>query len=96
MISMRLKNGHIYTLTDEGDVVDRTDVDAGGRPPRWPYSAWKILGFLRRAHSAQMVPLAEALAGADVGHGFVVDLDHGHTRVWAHPSNRRLARLEAS
>jgi hypothetical protein len=78
MIELTTTNGTRYTLDDNGAVVARTD-----GPEGWDYSGkWKVLGFLTRANSRYMVPLADAVAGAWIGHGFVVDLDHGTLRVW--------------
>jgi hypothetical protein len=92
MIRMRLKDGTVYTLDDDGAVVARSD-----GPQGWDYSGqWLVVGFLKRHHSHHMVTLAEALDGIDVGHGWVVDNDHGTFRMWAHPSYRRLASLEVT
>lgn len=85
MYVLTLKNGEQYTLADNGAVIDRTDGPRG-----WDYSGqWLILGFTKRHHSARMVSLAAAAAGADIGQGWVHDLDHGHRRMWAMPTDRR-------
>lgn len=72
-----MTQGPIYTLDDNGNVIARTN-----GPEGWTYSNWRILGFLRRHNSGTMVSLADALNGADIGHGYVVDCDHGTRRVW--------------
>jgi hypothetical protein len=87
-IIMILKDGTRYTLAPNGDVLDRSDGPAG-----FPYSDWRILGFLPRWNSGRAIPLADALTGADTGHGYVVDLDHGTGRVWASPNGHRLGVL---
>lgn len=90
MIQMTLKDGIIYKLDDNGNVLDRSDGPRG-----WNYSGrWTIIGFLRRWNSRKMIPLQAALNGADIGHGYVVDLDGGSMRVWMSPSNHRVSRLE--
>lgn len=84
-IRMTLKNGDVYLLDGFGRVVSRSD-----GPQGHDYSGkWRIEGFLRRHNSSTIVTLAEALDGIDIGHGWVVDLDHGTRRVWAHPTGRR-------
>lgn len=89
MVRMRTTGGVTYTLADDGTVLDRSDGPRG-----WNYSGqWRVLGFLTRAHSQRMVSFLDALAGAEVGHGFVVDLDHGTRRVWM-GSPGRLSSLE--
>jgi len=87
-ITMRLRDGTVYRLTPDGDVSHRSDGPAG-----FAYSDWRILGFLRRWNSRHLVPLAAAISGADTGHGYVVDCDHGTRRVWGHPPGHRLAAL---
>jgi len=87
-ITMRLRDGTVYSLTPDGDVSNRSDGPSG-----FTYSDWRILGFLRRWNSNRLVPLAAAISGADTGHGYVVDYDHGTRRVWGHPPGHRLAAL---
>lgn len=75
-----------YYLDGDGSVIARTNGPRG-----WNYSRkWKIRGFLRRWNSGLhlMVSLREALDGADIGHGFPVDLDHGSTRTWSERATR--------
>jgi len=89
-IALRLKSGDVYTLDLLGNVLHRTDSDYQGS-----YSVqWKILGFLRRWNSGVMISLRAALDGGDIGHGYVVDLDHGTRRVWGHPSNWRAVSVK--
>ena len=92
MLTMQLLDGTTYTLTDSGAVVDRTD-----GPHGWDYSGkWVITGFARRWHSHAVVSLADAVAGADTGYGYVCDLDHGTPRRWGGSSGRRLASITRS
>lgn len=78
MIKVTCKNGDTFLLNDQGHVVQReTGMTFGD-----PHPSWQILGFLTRWNSHRIVTLADALEGASIGHGFVVDLDHGTRRVW--------------
>lgn len=80
MFRLTTHNRVDYVLDDEGFVVSRTN-----GPEGWDYkNGWRILGFLKRANSGLdlMVSLPDAANGADIGHGYVVDWDHGYTRVW--------------
>lgn len=87
---MWLRNGNVYYLAADGAVLDRTDGPRG-----WDYSGkWVILGFKRRHHSRRMISLEEAVAGEDVGQGWVMDLDHGTVRMWGGPRFRKLGRIE--
>ncbi len=89
MIRMTLKDGTRYDLDDNGNVLARSD-----GPQGWDYSGkWRILGFTTRHHSRHIITLADALAGADVGQGWIHDLDHGSHRMWGSPTGRRLASL---
>jgi hypothetical protein len=84
MIELRTNDGALYQLDDEGAVVARSN-----GPKGWNYSGkWIIRGFLRRWNSSVMVPLDDALDGADIGHGYVVDVDHGTWRVWMGAGSR--------
>jgi len=87
-IIMRLRDGTRYSLDPDGNVLARSDGPAG-----FAYSDWRILGFSRRWNSGRMVPLAAAISGEDTGHGYVMDLDHGHVRGWMCPDGHRLASL---
>jgi hypothetical protein len=81
-----LKNGHVYTCAEDGNVLHRTDVDPGGQGP---YRDWRILGFSKRHNSRNLVSLTDAARGTDIGQGWVHDLDHGTHRMWGHPSGNR-------
>lgn len=90
MIRMTLKDGTWYDLDDGGAVLRRSD-----GPDNWDYSGnWIIVGFKTRHNSTATVSLREALNGADVGQGWIVDKDHGTYRLWGSPSGRRLSRIE--
>lgn len=78
MIHLETTRGVRYVLDDVGAVQSRSD-----GPEGWNYSGkWIITGFRTRWNSRMMVPLASALDGADIGHGYVCDLDHGTPRTW--------------
>jgi hypothetical protein len=90
MLLLTTTTGDRYTLADDGSVVARSN-----GPKGWDYSGkWVIVGFKRRHNAHATISLADALAGADTGQGWVVDLDHGHLRVWGGPANGRLRSLE--
>lgn len=90
MIELETRGGERFLLDESGNVVGRNS-----GPKGWNYSGqWRIVGFKKRHHSHATVSLAEALDGIDVGHGWVVDWDHGTYRLWAHPSDRRVGRLQ--
>ena len=86
---MRLKDGSTWIISAEGDVLHdgsrNMDFNADGM--------WKILGFTKRIHSHKIISLAEAADGADLGQGWVHDLDHGTHRIWCQPSNRRVVSV---
>ena len=86
---MTLKNGTVFTLEDDGSVVARTDGPRG-----WNYSGkWIVTGIKRRHHSLDVITLAQAAAGADIGHGVVCDIDHGSHRQWSHPRGRQVRSI---
>jgi hypothetical protein len=90
MLEMTTTRGTRYLLEDDGRVVDRTDGPRG-----WNYSGkWIILGFKKRHHSAFTFTLAEALAGEDVGQGWITDLDHGTVRLWGGERLRSIRRMD--
>lgn len=67
-----------YYLDAAGYIIARTNGPRG-----WNYcNGWRILGFAKRWHSRHFVTLAAALAGEDIGHAYVCDLDHGIMRMW--------------
>lgn len=61
-----------------------------------PFSEdWSIQGFLRRHNSNRVIPLCqEDIDKTDLGHGWVVDVDHGTRRLWGNPSSRRALKVE--
>lgn len=91
-ITMRLKSGKVYELDSDGYVISRT-----GGPRGWDYGrGWRIVGFKRRWHSRETVSLADAIAGADIGFGYVVDWDHGTIRQWGSPADDRAVSVVGS
>ena len=77
-----------YYLDADGAVIARTNGPRG-----WSYSgAWTILGSARRWNSGYIVRLSDAADGADIGHGFVCDLDHGTRRRWGNERAQRVRR----
>jgi len=92
-IVMTTTQGARYTLDDEGAVVARSN-----GPEGFDYSGeWIIVGFLTRHNSRFVIPLERALNGYDIGHGYVVDNDHGTQRVWfGSPGRCKSLRREAA
>lgn len=88
MYRITLKNGHVYTTDDHGNVISRTD-----GPRNWPYSNWRIIGFTTRHNARRIVSLADAVNGAPCGQGWIHDIDHGTRRMWAHPTTQRLRSI---
>jgi hypothetical protein len=87
MIELTTRDHTRYLLTDSGDVVARSDGPRG-----WNYSGkWTILGAVTRWNAHRCVSLAEIVDGADFGHGFIRDLDHGSVRQWGGHSRRLLS-----
>ena len=83
-----------YVLTDsQGCIIE--DHSAGRAYKRSPTEDWRILGISKRHHSREIIPLAAAASGADIGQGWVHDMDHGTHRMWAMPPNRRAIRVTA-
>lgn len=83
---MHTKHGTRYELAENGAVLARSDGPAG-----WDYSGrWIITGFTTRHNAHHLVTLAAAADGAEVGQGWVHDLDHGTHRMWG---GDRLARI---
>jgi len=54
---------------------------------------WKILGIATRHNSSYIIPLEEAANGANIGQGWIHDLDHGTHRMWGSPSYRRAVKV---
>lgn len=89
-LRMELKNGEVYILDLDGQVLQRSD-----GPQGHSYSGqWRIIGFTRRSNAHQIITLQEVLAGENFGQGWIHDVDHGTRRMWGHPTGRRLARLD--
>lgn len=86
---VRLKNGAMFTLDDAGNIL--RDHERGMTFA--PDGKWRIVGFCTRHNSRRIVSLSEAVSGESIGHGLVVDRDHGTLRQWSHPSNRRAANV---
>ena len=86
---MRLKDGSTWTISSNCDILHdgSRHMDFAG------LGTWKILGFTKRAHSHRIISLGEAANGADLGQGWVHDLDHGTHRIWCQPSNRRVVSV---
>jgi hypothetical protein len=89
MLELVTKGRDIYTLDDEGYVVARSN-----GPEGWNYGrGWRIVGFKTRHNAHRTISLQEALDGADVGQGWIVDWDHGTFRLWGSPSADKLASI---
>lgn len=82
---MKLKDDSTWVLGSECDVLH----DGTRNMDFAALGTWKILGFTKRHHSREIISLAEAANGADLGQGWVHDLDHGTHRIWCQPSNHR-------
>lgn len=83
-----------YELDSAGNVVGRSN-----GPQGWNYGGkWIILGFLTRWNSRDIIPLSEVVSNpnTNVGHGYIVDLDHGTKRIWGGSGERRLRSLRAN
>jgi hypothetical protein len=86
---MRLKDGSTWIISSECDVLH----DGSRHTDFAGLGTWKILGITKRFNSHKIISLAEAADGADLGQGWVHDLDHGSYRVWRQPSNRRVVSV---
>ena len=85
---LTLKSGAVYTLDAEGCVTARTE-----GPQGWDYGRkWQVLGFATRYNARRIVSLADAADGAEIGQGWVHDLDHGTRRMWG-GAGRRAASI---
>jgi hypothetical protein len=86
---LTLHDRTVYTLARDGAVLARTD-----GPNGWNYAhRWHITGFGTRPNSGHLVSVEDAANGADIGQGWVHDLDHGTHRMWASPSTQRAASV---
>lgn len=77
------KHGY-FELAQDGTILYDSD-----RNYRSESGDWKILGLATRHNSNQIIPLEDAANGADIGQGWVHDLDHGTHRMWGMPTYRR-------
>ena len=86
---LTLRDGTRYVLAEGGEVLARSNGPRG-----WNYSGeWIVLGFTTRHNAHRIISLADALAGANIGQGWVHDLDHGTHRMWGSPTGRRFGPL---
>lgn len=74
--------------------ADGTILYDSSRNYRSDSGKWRVVGFGTRFNSQFIVPLDAAANGANIGHGFVHDLDHGSHRVWMMPRDRRAVSVE--
>lgn len=85
---IRTTGGETYRTDDAGRITDRTDGPRG-----FEYSGrWQIIGIGKRHHSRRLITLAAAANGADIGQGWVHDIDHGYHRMWG-GGDRRIASV---
>lgn len=80
-----------YVLTDEHGNITRDCVGRDYR--RTPDPSWRIAGIATRFNARWLVSLAAAADGANIGQGWIHDVDHGTARMWANPSYRRAVRV---
>lgn len=89
MYRIDCKLGHVIT-DDAGRIAE----DHVGRSYVCePHEGWMIVGFTTRLNAHHVITLAQAAEGADIGQGWVHDLDHGTHRMWGHPSYRRAVKV---
>lgn len=87
--NMTIKGGAVYRLADDGQVLWDGDRNMG------PFSGeWRIIGFSIRHHSHRLISLADAAKGADLGQGWIHDIDHGTRRIWGIPKHHRVVKVE--
>lgn len=73
-----------YVLAKDGTILyDQT------RNYRSDSGQWRVIGISKRHHSHAMVSLEDAANGANIGQGWVHDLDHGTHRMWCMPKSSR-------
>lgn len=89
---LTLKQG-AYVITDDSKRIVR-DVDTARDYRRVPSDTWYIIGIGRRHHSRELISLASASDGADIGQGWIHDIDHGTHRMWCMPKHRRVTKVE--
>lgn len=86
---MTTKGRDTYILARDGAVLSRTDGPGG-----WDYAhRWHIVGFGTRANSGTLIGLTDAAEGANVGQGWIHDLDHGTHGMWGSPRLDKLASI---
>lgn len=85
-----LKIGYILT-DDAGNIIE--DHSDGRHYTRAADPSWRIVGIGKRAHSQCLVTLPAAAYGADIGHGWIHDCDHGTRRMWVGPRSKRAIRV---
>ena len=78
------RDGGRFTLSASGAILKDHD-----RGLEFSGESWRILGFTKRHHSRDIIPIEAAARGEDIGQGWVHDLDHGTHRMWGHPTGRR-------
>ena len=90
MYRITCKLGYVIT-DDNGNIAE----DHVGRDyVRTPDESWRIVGISRRHHSRDLISLATAANGADIGQGWIHDIDHGTRRMWGMPTYRRAVKVE--
>lgn len=86
---MHLKNGSVWYLDSDGGVLWDGDRSMGWESP---HSTWRIIGFSTRHHSRDVISLADSPV-ANLGQGWIHDLDHGAHRLWGAPSDRKVSKV---
>src|SRR5687767_13366987 len=86
---MTLKNGSRWRLAADGGVLYD-----GERHMSFDGEHWRIIGFTRRHLGGPLITLDAAVNGADLGQGWIHDLDHGTRRMWGMPKHHRVVRVE--
>lgn len=89
---LTLKHG-AYVITDDSKRIVRL-IDTSRDYRRMPSDTWYIVGIGRRHNSRDLVSLSAAADGADIGQGWVHDIDHGTHRMWTMPKHQRVMKVE--
>lgn len=89
----RLTLKHGYVIVDDSKRIAR-DVNTGRDYRCIPSDNWYIVGIGTRANARDLVLLAAAADGANIGQGWVHDVDHGTRRMWVMPRHRRVVKVE--
>lgn len=87
--AMTLKDGSTWTLSADGDVL----YDGTRGMTFKADGSWRVIGFTTRHIGRTLISLADAAAGANLGQGWVHDLDHGAHRLWGMPVSQRVVRV---